>query len=92
MKSNQVVYSHKEVAMKYFPHLSPKSASEQLTRWILRDPVLLDEMQQAGYVRGQRLFTPLQLSILLYDLGNPTPIDWEKDPQKPVRNNRSAEK
>jgi len=65
------MYTHKELAILYFPNITPQSASSQLTRWIRRDPDLMDELNQAGYIKQQRMFTPLQLEILLDHLGEP---------------------
>lgn len=69
------IYSHSEVASFYFKYIQQKSASTQLTRWIQRDVELYEELILAGYRKGQRLFTPLQLSILLDHLGDPE--TWE---------------
>ncbi len=88
----QVVYSHKELALLYFPGSQAKTASAQLTEWILRDKALFEELQLAGYVRGQRLFTPLQVSLLFYYLGAPEPIDWTAGPQRPDRSAKPSTK
>lgn len=69
------IYGHTELAMLYFKHVLPKSASTQLTRWIKRDEELMEELILAGYKKGQRLYTPLQLAILIYHLGDPE--TWE---------------
>jgi len=66
------MYTHKELALLYFPDITPQSASSQLTRWIRRDPDLMDELIQAGYIKQQRMFTPRQLEILLDHLGYPS--------------------
>ncbi|MBR5298037.1 MAG: DUF4248 domain-containing protein, partial [Parabacteroides sp.] len=59
----------------YFKHVLPKSASTQLRRWIKRDEELMEELILAGYKKGQRLYTPLQLAILIDHLGDPE--TWE---------------
>lgn len=69
------IYGHTELASLYFRYIQPKSASTQLTRWIQRDPELYEELILAGYHKGQRLYTPLQLTILLDHLGDPD--TWE---------------
>lgn len=67
----KIVYSHMELALLFFPDIQPKSASRQLSRWIMRDEELLAELIQAGYVRGQRLYSPVQVNILFDHLGDP---------------------
>ena len=65
------VYGHQELGILYFPNALPKSASQLLSRWIQRDPDLLDELTNAGYRKGQRLYTPKQISIIFDHLGKP---------------------
>lgn len=65
------IYGHTELALLYFPNVLPKSASTQLTRWIRRDKELLEALLRAGYFKGQRMYSPLQLSILIDHLGDP---------------------
>lgn len=67
----QGVYGHRQLAQLYFPNVQPTSASNQLALWIRRDPELLAELTRAGYVKGQRMYSPLQLRILLDHLGDP---------------------
>lgn len=70
MRKNKIC-GHQELALCYFPDITPKSASQQLTRWITRDEELLSALTKAGYKRGQRMFTPLQMDILMEHLGEP---------------------
>lgn len=70
MTTNKV-YGHTELAQLYFPNSLPKSAGQQLTRWICRDEDLLDALRHAGYKKGQRIYTPRQVSILVDQLGDP---------------------
>lgn len=65
------IYGHKELAMLYFPDIMPESASRQLTRWIHRDPELYEELTRAGYIDRQRVFSPIQTTILFNHLGDP---------------------
>ena len=58
------IYGHTELAMLYFKNIQPKSASTQLARWIRRDEELWEELLLAGYRKGQKIFTPLQTTIL----------------------------
>ena len=65
------VWGHTQLAMLYFPGILPKSASAQLSLWIKRDEELLDDLTKAGYRKGQRMFTPRQVEILVGHLGDP---------------------
>mgnify|MGYP000926973484 CR=1 FL=1 len=58
------IYGHAELALLYFKNIQPKSASTQLARWIRRDEELWEELLLAGYRKGQKVFTPLQVTIL----------------------------
>lgn len=51
-------YGHTELAQLYFPNSLPKSAGQQLMRWICRDEDLLDALRHAGYKKGQRIYPP----------------------------------
>lgn len=64
-------YGLQELAVRYFPHCSPKSASQQLKRWIKRAPRLAARLREAGYRPGQRLLTPRQVRII---------VDWLDPP------------
>lgn len=69
------IYGHTELALLYFKNVLPKSASAQLSRWINRDEDLMADLKKAGHRKGQRIYTPLQLSIILDHLGDPE--TWE---------------
>ena len=45
MNTNRI-YGHQELALLYFPNVLPSSASTQLTRFIRRDPELLQPRRQ----------------------------------------------
>ena len=62
-------WGHMELALLYFPNILPKSASSQLSQWIRRDEELLADLLKAGYKKGQRMYTPRQVSILIDHLG-----------------------
>lgn len=70
MNKNKI-YGHTELALLYFKHIQPTSASTQLARWLRRDEELWEELLLAGYHKGQRVFTPLQLEIIIDHLGEP---------------------
>lgn len=57
--------------MLYFPDVLPASASTQLSRMIRRDPEMLSDLRRAGYRKGQRIYTPLQVRTLVEHLGDP---------------------
>jgi len=64
-------YSHKELALLYFPKSQPRAASMQLSKWINRDRELWDQLVAAGYFTRQRLYSPRQVMILFHYLGDP---------------------
>ncbi len=74
MKKHKI-YGHTELALLYFKNVQPKSASTQLARWLRRDEELWEELILAGYRKGQRVFTPLQLEIIIDHLGDPE--NWD---------------
>lgn len=73
-KRGKPTFSHQELAVMYFPDVRPESASSMLSRWINRDPELLDELRRMGYRKHQRTFTPRQVNILFDHLGDPKTI------------------
>lgn len=64
-------YGLQELAMRYFPYNTPKSASQQLKRWIHRSPSLMAALHEAGYTEGQRVLTPRQVRIIVAHLDPP---------------------
>jgi hypothetical protein len=64
-------YTHQQLAVMFFPELSPESASRQLTRWIKRDPELLLALQHMGYGDRHRVYSPKQVEVLFNYLGRP---------------------
>lgn len=64
-------YGLQELAMLYFPNSAPRSASAQLKRWIMRNPVLYSRLLEAGYYHGQRILTPRQVRIMVEELDAP---------------------
>ena len=65
------VYTVKELALMYFPGSTPRSATTQLRRWVVRNEDLHEALRAAGYRSMQRIYTPRQVMILLYFLGEP---------------------
>ena len=70
MKINRT-WGHTELARLYFPGIQPKSASAQLARWIRLDEDLFVELTKAGNKKGQRMYSPRQVAILVDHLGEP---------------------
>ena len=60
-----------EMARAYFPNVTPENARRNLLRWIAMNPELQERLQQSGYHKEQRYFTPGQVSILYEILGEP---------------------
>ena len=64
-------YTMKELALCYFEKSVPTSASCQLKKWIVKNENLILDLKNAGYRNGQRMFTPLQVKIIVQYLGEP---------------------
>ncbi|MCD8031148.1 MAG: DUF4248 domain-containing protein [Bacteroides sp.] len=64
-------YGFQEFASFYCPYIKPTSAAKRLKRWIRLHPSLQDELIRAGWRRGNRLFTPLQVETLVRHFGVP---------------------
>lgn len=63
-------YGLKELAMLYFPNIAPQSASNQLRRWMRRQP-LMGRLAAAGYRKGQKILTPKQVALIADHVGDP---------------------
>lgn len=70
-------YSVKELALAYFPDKAPKFATTQLRTWIVNDPNLVEALAAAGHSKGQKVLTPMQVSIMVKALGEPDV--WERE-------------
>ena len=64
-------YGMQELALCYFANSIPASATCQLKKWITHNKKLILELQKAGYRKGIKLFTPLQVKIIIEHLGEP---------------------
>ena len=64
-------YTKQELALLYFPDSSPVVASAHLMRWICRNPDLLKKLHESGYDKNSKEFTPMQISYIIYFLGEP---------------------
>jgi Domain of unknown function (DUF4248) len=64
-------YGYGELAQLYFPNITKKSASWQLRIWIVTSASLSAKLKAAGYVKGRRLLTPLQVGLIVGEFGEP---------------------
>ncbi len=64
-------YGWQELAILYAPDLTPESAGKRLSNWVRFNTKLTRELQETGWKKGQRVLTPLQVSIIIRYLGEP---------------------
>ena len=64
-------YTKQELALLYFSDATPAVASAHLMRWIQRIPDLLQKLAATSYGKNCKEFTPMQVSYILYFLGEP---------------------
>lgn len=64
-------YGRTELAQLYCPDLTSDAAWRKLKRWITLNRDLTRELQDLGYTPSQRTFTPKQVSLIFYYLGEP---------------------
>lgn len=64
-------YTKQELGLLYFPDATPAVASAHLMRWITRIPALMQKLHESGYGKTQKEFTPLQVSHILFFIGEP---------------------
>lgn len=60
-----------DLALLYFPHITPRSAVSQLRRWINLNSELRERLSDLHYKKGQRALTPLQHAAFIQYLGEP---------------------
>jgi len=60
-----------ELAHRYCPDLTSKSALKTLREWIKKHPTLGKELEETGYNPKSRRFTPLQVELIYARLGTP---------------------
>ena len=61
--------SKKELAQKYLPYYTARSAENRLMAWIRQIPELMDRLAETGYRDRQRLLTPQQVELIECYLG-----------------------
>jgi hypothetical protein len=64
-------YGYGELAQMYFPSISKKSASWQLTLWINQSKTLKESLINSGHKKRQRLLTPNQVQLIVGEFGEP---------------------
>lgn len=60
-----------DLAMKYFPRSTPRSATTKLKRWININKDLCLRLEELHYQARQRALTPLQHQAIIEFLGEP---------------------
>lgn len=60
-----------DLALRYFPLSSARSAVTQLRRWIALNKDLQQRLDELHYKKGQRTLTPLQHEAICHFLGEP---------------------
>lgn len=60
-------YTKKELSLMYFPESMPRTAVNHLMSWIRRCRPLWDELQQMGYDKTCKSFTPKQVKAIQKD-------------------------
>nr|DAO20666.1 MAG TPA: protein of unknown function (DUF4248) [Caudoviricetes sp.] len=60
-----------ELAQRYFPRSTPRSAMSQLHRWINLNTDLKQRLKDLHFAPRQRALTPLQHEAILFYLGEP---------------------
>ena len=63
--------SKNELAMRYYPCVSPCTAVRNLRLTLAQTPGLMQALEAAGYSKKQKLLTPRQVEIIEQHLGVP---------------------
>ncbi len=64
-------YGFGELAQLYLPDVMPKSATNRLRVWIVRNEPLLQSLEASGWRRYSKTLTPLQVRLIIGALGEP---------------------
>lgn len=64
-------YGRTELAQLYNPEVAPETAWRRLRTWIKKSPGMVENLLASGYKRGQRVFTPKQVCIIVDGVGEP---------------------
>jgi hypothetical protein len=64
-------YGWTELAQCYNPDVMPKTAAKRLTGWVDKNGELNASLQRAGWKKGTKLLTPLQVETIVKYIGEP---------------------
>lgn len=64
-------YGKGELASLYSPGITTTAARRKLRFWIRHHPTLMDDLLASGYTENARLFTPIQVRLIVAALGEP---------------------
>jgi hypothetical protein len=64
-------YGFGELAQLYLPNVMPKSATNRLRVWIVRNEPLLQSLEASGWRSYSKTLTPLQVRLIVEALGEP---------------------
>lgn len=64
-------WGFQELAMYYFPHIKPHSASNQLRAWIRHSADLTRQLESTLWRPGRKVLTPRQVALIVRHLGEP---------------------
>ena len=64
-------YTKKELALLYFPDSTPQQAVRHLMQWIRRCDDLWKPLNESGYRKTDKSFTPRQVKAITDNLGEP---------------------
>lgn len=64
-------YYLSDLAQRYNPFVSPRSAQQMLKRWIKNDLELALRLKALGFKPRQQLLTPLQYAAIVEVFGEP---------------------
>jgi Domain of unknown function (DUF4248) len=64
-------YGFGELAQLYLPGVMPKSATNRLRVWIVRNEQLLQSLEASGWRKYCKTLTPLQVRLIIGALGEP---------------------
>lgn len=69
-------YSKKELALRYFPDSTPRTAVSHLMATIRSNDMLADELKAIGYYNKRKTLTPREVRTIIEWLGEPesTPL------------------
>lgn len=64
-------YTKKELACLYFPDSNPRSATNHLMSWVRTDSELSKALEQMGYRKQDKCFTPREVRAIVEEFGEP---------------------